>query len=394
MMIVLLLLAQTGLAIAQTKIQFRPVSFTEARDLATDEGKLIFFDAYTSWCAPCKWMETNVFIQPEVADYFNAHFINVKFDCEAGEGIDLAKHYQIRSFPTYLFLDGNGELIYRTQSRMEASAFLEHAQRAGSPEFQIPTLRSRFQSGDRDAGFLLRFIQVMDPVDQKLTEEARKELAQVADDVFLRSPEGWEVIRMMAHSDQDRYGRFFQANKAYFASVADPADFHEKETQLLRYAMYGYIRQADKEQFDAGLVHFSGSAKHEMQVEAAMFRADWAGTHGTPREFKRVTNELRKGVLKNEDEKLSFIARRFGKPRANGLQWDNLAQCYVLAKQAVRLNPHSYSNQGTFADICIAFGKKKEAIKAAEAARALAELETTKIQGLADTLVERAKAME
>src|SRR5690606_17813087 len=162
--------------------------------------------------------------------------------------------------------------------------------------------------------------------------------------------EGWEVIRMMARSDQDRYGRFFQANKAYFASVADPADFHEKETQLLRYAMSGSRRPADNEQFDAGLAHSSGSATPGMEVGAAMCRADWAGTHGTPGEFKQVTDKLRKGVLKNEDEKLSFIARRFGKPRANGLQWDNLAQCYVLAKQAVRLNPHSYSNQGTFAD--------------------------------------------
>ncbi|MNN37483.1 hypothetical protein D3C81_1514330 [compost metagenome] len=57
------------------------------------------------------------------------------------------------------------------------------------------------------------------------------------------------------------------------------------------------------------------------------------------------------------------------------------------------MNPSSYSNQGTLADICIALKKKKEAIKAAEAARGLAELETSKIIKLADALLERAKAL-
>lgn len=111
-------------------------------------------------------------------------------------------------------------------------------------------------------------------------------------------------------------------------------------------------------------------------------------------EFIKVTNRLRKGVLKNEDEKLSFIARRYGNRLTKDIDTDMLSQCYVLAKQAVQLNPMSYSNQGTFAEICISMKKKTEAIKAAEAARELAEAETSKIQKLADALVERAKSIQ
>lgn len=102
---------------------FKKISFEEAKKQAKETGKLIFLDGYTSWCAPCKWMEGNVFNQKEVADFYNTNFINTKYDCEVGEGIDLAKKYGIRSFPTYLFLDAEGTLVYRTQSRMEVQAF-------------------------------------------------------------------------------------------------------------------------------------------------------------------------------------------------------------------------------------------------------------------------------
>lgn len=43
---------------AQTKeIHFEKSSFADIKAKAKKENKLIFIDAYTSWCGPCKWME-------------------------------------------------------------------------------------------------------------------------------------------------------------------------------------------------------------------------------------------------------------------------------------------------------------------------------------------------
>ena len=390
----LLLLSQTIAVLGQEHIQFQKIDFAQAKENASKENKLIFLDAYTTWCAPCKWMEGNVFNKKEVADYYNAKFINIKVDCEAGEGIDIAKTYQIKSFPTYLFLDGKGTLIYRTQSKMEADLFLKEAQKANNMDYQIPNIAAQFASGNRDAKFLVRYILVMNNVDQAAAEKAKKALDNVATESFLHSAEGWETIKIMAKTSNDKYGKFFQENKAYFKSIANVVDFEEKEAQLLRYEMYGFIREKNKEKFNEGLAYFAKSNNPQTKIETAMFRAEWAGNNESPQEFKKVTDELRKGVLKNEDEKLSFIARRFGNAKMDASKMQNLQQCYVLAKQAVKLNPESYSNQGTFAEICITLKKKKEALKAALAARALAEQETSKIIKLADAMVDRAKSIK
>lgn len=384
---------QSMILLAQEHIQFQKLTFSEAKELAKKENKLIFLDGFTSWCAPCKWMEGNVFSQPEVAAYFNTRFINTKFDCEVGEGVEIAKNYQIKSFPTYLFLDEKGTLIYRTQSRMEADLFLKQAQQANDPDYQIPNLRKQYDQGIRESNFLLRYIKVMEQTDSKAANNAKKTLDSVATDEFLRSPNGWETIKMMAQSYEDRYGKFFGSNMSYFKSIALADEFENKETQLLRYAMYGYIRDNKAEEFRKGLAYFEQSNKLEYKIDAAMYQVEWTAAHGTEKEFVSLTDHLRKGLLKEEDEKLSFIARRNANVKGDAAKPSILKQCYILAKQAAEMNPSSYSNQGTLADICIALKKKKEAIKAAEAARGLAELETSKIIKLADALLERAKSL-
>lgn len=381
---------------AQSSIQFQKLSFAEAKAKAKKENKLIFLDGYTSWCAPCKWMEGNVFNQAAVADYYNTNFINTKFDCEVGEGIEIAKKYNIRSFPTYLFLDSGGVLVYRTQSRMEMDEFLKEGQQANNKDFHIPTLQARYAAGERDPAFLLRHIEVMKNVDPKESQSARAAVDEHAkNEDFMKSEIGWKAIMQLGRTGTDPYGSYFLKNKAYFKEHVPAAEFLAKEQQLLRFAMYGYIRDKNKEEFQKGLQYFTSNPDQEAQIEGAMYEVEWVASHGTDDDFIQLTDKLRKGLLKDQAERLSFIARRnSGKYATGSTPTDaRVLQCYVLAKQAVELEEDSYSNQGTLAEICILLNKKQEAIKAAEAARALAEFETSKIIKIADKLVERAKSI-
>ncbi len=100
-------------AIAPTAgITFKKKSFEEAKKEAKKSGKLIFIDAYTDWCGPCKRMAATSFKDPKVGEMFNKNFINLKIEMEKDkDGPELARKYRVVAYPTLLIIDGNGKLV-------------------------------------------------------------------------------------------------------------------------------------------------------------------------------------------------------------------------------------------------------------------------------------------
>jgi thioredoxin 1 len=96
---------------ADKGIVFVPGSWAQILKKAKAENKIIFFDAYTTWCGPCKLLQKNVFTRTDVADVFNKNFVNVKVDMESGEGPMLAEKYPLQGYPTLFFIDGNGKVV-------------------------------------------------------------------------------------------------------------------------------------------------------------------------------------------------------------------------------------------------------------------------------------------
>lgn len=107
----------------KTGIQFQDKNLEEAKKLAEQENKLIFIDLYTTWCGPCKLMKKNTFPNPELGEFFNKNFISLYIDAEK-EGTELAKKFKIVNYPSFLFLDQNGELVQYDFGYYNAAQFL------------------------------------------------------------------------------------------------------------------------------------------------------------------------------------------------------------------------------------------------------------------------------
>lgn len=135
-------------------IKFEDSNFAAIVAKAKKENKLIFVDAYASWCGPCKLMVKNVFPLKAVGDYYNSHFINAKIDMEKGEGIELAKKYNVKAFPTYLFINGKGEAVHRTLGYVEENDFIQFAKDAEDPNKRLTSLKEQFEKGEKDQEFL------------------------------------------------------------------------------------------------------------------------------------------------------------------------------------------------------------------------------------------------
>ena len=110
---------------SKTGISFHQGTWEEALKLAENEGKPIFLDISASWCGPCKKLKATTFPDEEVGKFYNANFINVMVDGEKGEGIELARKYEIRGFPSLIFVDSSGELIAQTAGYRNPEQFVE-----------------------------------------------------------------------------------------------------------------------------------------------------------------------------------------------------------------------------------------------------------------------------
>ena len=92
-------------------ISFDSARWKEVVRKAKEENKLIFFDAYTTWCSPCHKLQNQIFPDKILGEYFNKNFINVKFDMEKGEGLTLSRKYTVQVYPTLLFIDPRTEKV-------------------------------------------------------------------------------------------------------------------------------------------------------------------------------------------------------------------------------------------------------------------------------------------
>lgn len=92
---------------------------------AKAEKKIIFLDAYASWCGPCKLLQKNVFTRSDVGEVFNRNFINVKIDMEKGEGPQLMRLFPLEVYPTLFFIDPSGKVVKKVAGYQSAESLIQ-----------------------------------------------------------------------------------------------------------------------------------------------------------------------------------------------------------------------------------------------------------------------------
>jgi thioredoxin-related protein len=133
----------------------------EARAKAEKNRQLIFVDLYADWSGPCKAMEQSVFVESEVADFFNTHFVNLRVEINRPETEELARSYGVREFPTYIFVNKDGELVHKIVGFHSVGKLLTEARKAERKSdgfIPMDSLKSAFQEGKRESDFLYQYL--------------------------------------------------------------------------------------------------------------------------------------------------------------------------------------------------------------------------------------------
>lgn len=332
--------------LAQDEIKFQDISFKDLIAKAKTENKLVFIDAYASWCGPCKMMEKNIFTKKSVGDFYNKNFVNARIDMEKGEGREIAQKFGVRSYPTYLFLNGDGELVSQNYGYMEENLFLAMAQDINSPNNKKGSLKERFANGEKDKDFLISIMKLNSSSDYEFAKKASERYFEnkkndeefTKDDAgllfyFLKSSEDpnfrtfisrkTEILKYLPEENYNEFknqlilGKVVQEsidekNKkiddAYFLKTAEPLVGKEAAMTKLNQTKLAYYEQTGNffEYEKAALEYYKNAEAFEPNelLKAAWIFSDNISTHSS---LKKAAEWAEKSVMRGETSENTYI---------------------------------------------------------------------------------------
>lgn len=183
LMILCFCLAGWLFAGAQEGVDFRDIALDEALARAKAESKLVFMDCYTSWCGPCKNMANKVFTQKAAGDYFNPRFVCVKYDMEKGEGVELAKKYDVHAYPTFVILRPDGAVQHRLVGGDALEAFIARVEAGLNEETSLLAKNRAYAEGKMTSEELMAYQEALaDAGEETKAAEVYGELLELLSD--------------------------------------------------------------------------------------------------------------------------------------------------------------------------------------------------------------------
>lgn len=231
-------------------IQFSSGPLSDIQNLAKTKNKFIFIDCYTTWCGPCKWMEKNVFTDIGVGNFFNENFISIQVDMEKGEGINIAKKYGIKCYPTLLFIDYSGAVVYKVSGALDIKQFVDLGNVVLNLEEPFYKCEEKYLSGTANSNDFINYIKIQkgtcNQVDSliKAYEETQHEI-----DYSNRS--NWMILQELVESADSKLFKYMVANRSmydakYSADSVNRVMIKVYETALINYL---WINEPDYEGF-------------------------------------------------------------------------------------------------------------------------------------------------
>lgn len=354
-----------------TGIKFEHGAWTEIVTKAKQVNKPIFLDAFASWCGPCKWMSKNIFPNDTVGDFYNKNFVSTKIDMEKGEGVELARKFQVSAYPTFLYISPDGEtLLHRTCGSTPADIFIQNGKIAIDPEKQLLFYKKKFENGSSDAAQTVYYFDMLRNACMNFDKEVSAYLDKQKESDLI-SQDNWKIISEYLSDSNSKTFKYLLAHKKNFENAFTKESVNKKIGEVYSAGLMKSLKKNDLKAFEGmkkDIRKSLGSDGEKVILNAEITRyqkaRDWknfANTAGTfvskyAKDDSYLLNKLSWTIYENVDDK------------------SILQKAEAWAKHASELS-NSYAIYDTYACVLYKLGKRAEAKQTALQAIEIAKKE-------------------
>ena len=344
-------------------VRFVHGTLEEILSLAQKEDKLVFIDAYTDWCAPCRVMTNTVFPKGEVGSFFNEHFISIKINMEKGEGPEIGLKYNVRSYPSLLFIDSEGTLVHKVAGYLSAKKLIEQGKVALNPTLSLKAMEERYLVGDRNPEFLLKYLDLR----YKMGDNSHEPVAEE----YLKTQKDWSkpgvlnaIFKYVVNADSKMF-QYMTEHKDLFYRKFGASKVGQKIQSILNKKI------EDKTISLAQLqdIYRKAYAGPNSEIEASKVRMTYYRRRGNRKAFAQAALDHYKKYPCQNAAELNDVGATFYDVISKRKY---LRKAIKLVKKSIKLDS-SPENNLTLAQLYFKLNKKRKARKAALTSIALAK---------------------
>lgn len=339
-------------------IEFYHGTWEEALLKAREEDKIIFVDAYTTWCGPCKRMAANTFPDPEVGKLFNQHFLSLKIDMEKEMGIDFRQKFPVTAYPTLYFIDYDQEVVRKTVGAKTPPDLIAIAESILSKYDKSSKYEAAYAEGDRSYQLVYDYVAALNRAGKSSVKISNDYLAEQDD---LTTEENLRFILEAASQVDCQCFELFEEYKSRISKIVDNEEIEAKVRSACDNTVKRAIEFESPELIDLAF----DAMKRNLPGEADRFRAEsdihYALALHQLSDIESQVRQYVKKYIKNDPEGLNLLALDLDKFAADDATSQALA--LELAQRAAEDKNTTAEYVSNYAQLLFKNKGKEEAVK-------------------------------
>lgn len=296
-----------SLSMSAQGIEFFHGTWEEALAKAKKEDKLIFADAFTKWCGPCKSMAANVFTLPKAGEFYNKNFICVKMDMEEEANTVFIDKYPVSAYPTLFFIKPDGSIARKQVGGQSIEGLMELGKNAINSWDTSAEFAKKYEAGDRSAELVLSYIKALNRSGKPTLKIVNEYIAKQSD---MTTPENLRIVHEGATEADSRVFELLIKNKTKIATLVGEEALENKIITACK-------NTCDKAvQFKNDALHEEGKQKMKKylpatKAEELIIDADlkYYIAIKNPKKYLRACNDCAQDEIKNDANKLHELIK-------------------------------------------------------------------------------------